>query len=169
MRTSFETLVGLGERLGRVLAGFTYRCRGLSQTWPPSSGQAALALRFGRGCGRGEESEDGICGRLPEAYAVLQSSEAFKIHEAWARSLPFEVRRGRGRQGIDRGRHWTQAERSEAALSGWRSCARTWEDFFDKWDFLVMAQLPFPRPRKIRLQPGKPDASAGADGSGEPR
>ncbi|MDR2676406.1 MAG: amidase [Opitutaceae bacterium] len=77
-----------------------------------------------------------------EAYSILQSTEAFAVHAAW-------LDRHRGYYSaavwalIDRGRHWTRAQRAAARRR--RATIRAlFREYFRGRDFLVMPATPFP-------------------------
>lgn len=77
-----------------------------------------------------------------EAYAVLQSIEAFDVHAEW-------LDRYRDHyspevwERIDRGRHWKAAD-VEKAQSVWDRVRAAWQTYFEDHDFLIMPATPFP-------------------------
>jgi len=81
-----------------------------------------------------------------EAYATLQSLEAFNVHREW-------LDRYRDRyspevwQRIDRGRRW-QPEQEEKARIKLASVHLLWTKFFLAYDYLVLPATPFPALRK---------------------
>ena len=81
-----------------------------------------------------------------EAYAILQSIEAFNVHRGW-----LDLHRDRYSsevwQRIDRGRHW-RAEQEENARIKLASVRLLWTKFFLTYDFLVLPATPFPALRK---------------------
>jgi amidase/aspartyl-tRNA(Asn)/glutamyl-tRNA(Gln) amidotransferase subunit A len=77
-----------------------------------------------------------------DAYAILQSTEAYGVHAAWLdshRSLYSDAVWTR----IDRGRRWSPAQ-LEAANKKWESIRSVWQNYFLTHDFLVMPATPFP-------------------------
>jgi aspartyl-tRNA(Asn)/glutamyl-tRNA(Gln) amidotransferase subunit A len=77
-----------------------------------------------------------------DAYAILQSTEAYGVHAEWLdshRSLYSEAVWTR----IDRGRRWSPAQ-LEAANKKWESIRSVWQNYFLTHDFLVMPATPFP-------------------------
>lgn len=77
-----------------------------------------------------------------EAYAVLQSHEAFAVHAKWLdvhRDLYDPAVWTR----INRGRLWTQAQ-LDAAQTKLAAIRLLWQRFFLTYDFLVMPATPFP-------------------------
>jgi len=77
----------------------------------------------------------------PEAYAILQSAQAFHVHARW-----LDIHRAHYSEEvwrrIDRGRHWTP-EQLEAARAKQRALQYFWKSFFKTCDFLVMPATPF--------------------------
>lgn len=81
-----------------------------------------------------------------QAYAVLQSIDAFDVHREW-------IDRHKARYGadawhrIDRGRNWTDRE-IEAAHVKLAALQLLWRKFFLTFDYLIMPATPFPALRK---------------------
>lgn len=77
-----------------------------------------------------------------EAYAVLQSTEAYAVHAGWldAHKADYEPAVW---QRIDRGRRWTAAQ-LEAAQFRQAIIRLLWTRFFLTFDFLVLPATPFP-------------------------
>jgi len=76
-----------------------------------------------------------------ETYAVLQSSEAAKIHAAWLdthRALYGPVVWER----LNRGRQWTAAQLDEAHTRH-AAIKLLWAEFFQSYDFLILPATPF--------------------------
>jgi aspartyl-tRNA(Asn)/glutamyl-tRNA(Gln) amidotransferase subunit A len=77
-----------------------------------------------------------------EAYSILQSTEAFAVHEAW-------LDRHRELYGadvwarIDRGRRWTPAQLASAHAT-WQAVRAIWQSYFLTFDFLILPATPFP-------------------------
>lgn len=84
-------------------------------------------------------------------YSVLQSTEALAVHAAW-----LDLHRDRYGENvwrlIDRGRHWTDAQRAAAAFS-LAAVRRFWTQFFLAYDFLVLPATPFPALTKAECTP----------------
>lgn len=77
-----------------------------------------------------------------ESYAVLQSTEAFSVHEAWLDAH----RESYGTavwSRIDRGRKWTPEQLSAAKIKH-TIIRNVWANFFLTYDFLVLPIAPFP-------------------------
>lgn len=82
-----------------------------------------------------------------QAYAVLQSVDAFEVHREWLDS--WKQRYGPDVwHRIDRGRHWRQDE-IEAARIKLTALRLMWSSFFLTFDYLVMPATPFPALRKV--------------------
>ena len=84
--------------------------------------------------------------RAAETYAVLQSAEAYKVHESWLylhrdHYSPVVWER------LDRGRKWT-TEQLDAAHAAHTAAKQLWANFFLTHDFLVLPATPFPALRK---------------------
>ncbi len=81
-----------------------------------------------------------------DAYAVLQSTEAYAVHAAW-----LDEQRARYEPGVwqrlDRGRRWTAAQ-LESAHFRHAAIKLMWTRFFLTFDFLVLPATPFPALRK---------------------
>lgn len=81
-----------------------------------------------------------------QAYAVLQSVEAFDVHRDWLDLL-------KGKYGaevwqrIDRGRRWTD-EQLESAQAKRATLHLMWTRFFQTYDYLILPATPFPALRK---------------------
>ncbi|MDR0901908.1 MAG: amidase, partial [Opitutaceae bacterium] len=77
-----------------------------------------------------------------EAYAIIQSTEAFGVHADW-------LDRHRGLYSktvwalIDRGRNWTQTQ-LDAAHTKRAAIRELFRSYFRSYDFLVMPATPFP-------------------------
>ena len=77
-----------------------------------------------------------------ETYTVLQSTEAFKVHEAWLdpqreHYSPVVWER------IDRGRHWSPKQIDTAHIQH-AAIKKLWAKFFLSHDFLILPATPFP-------------------------
>jgi len=86
-----------------------------------------------------------------QAYTVLQSLEAYRVHEAWLdvyRNCYDPAVWAR----IDRGRHWSDVEiqAAQVKMAGLRV---VWQSFFTTYDFLVLPATPFPALTKAELTP----------------
>jgi amidase/aspartyl-tRNA(Asn)/glutamyl-tRNA(Gln) amidotransferase subunit A len=79
-----------------------------------------------------------------EAYAVLQSAEALAVHGAWLDRFRDRYSPGVWAR-IDRGRHWTDAQRTAAQIK-LAVVRQWWTRFFLAADFLVLPATPFPAP-----------------------
>ncbi|HRE83362.1 MAG TPA: amidase family protein [Opitutaceae bacterium] len=81
-----------------------------------------------------------------QAYAVLQSVEAFDVHRDWLDLL-------KGKYGaevwqrIDRGRRWTD-EQLESAQAKRATIHLMWTRVFQTYDYLILPATPFPALRK---------------------
>ena len=84
-------------------------------------------------------------------YSVLQSTEALAVHAAWL-DLHREHYGENVWKLIDRGRHWTDAQRADAAFS-LAAVRRFWTQFFLSYDFLVLPATPFPALTKAECTP----------------
>ncbi len=91
----------------------------------------------------------GVCGNLVHAYGVLQSREAFTVHEPW-------LDRHRDSYGpavwqrIDRGRHWSAADIGAAEIA--RARVQTFFGLlFTLFDYAVLPAVPMPAPRAADL------------------
>ena len=75
------------------------------------------------------------------AYAVLQSQEAYRVHQA---TLDTEKARYGAAvwQRIDRGRHWTEEQQAKARVKQ-HTVKLAWTQFFLTYDFLVLPVAPF--------------------------
>ncbi len=82
----------------------------------------------------------------PQAYAVLQSREAFAVHEAWIDSHADEYDPGI-RALIDRGRRWTSSDLTAAAASRAAITAAFAAAFAD-WDLIALPAVPTCAPTK---------------------
>jgi amidase/aspartyl-tRNA(Asn)/glutamyl-tRNA(Gln) amidotransferase subunit A len=80
-----------------------------------------------------------------EAYAVLNSREAFAVHAEWL-DAQRDAYDPRVWLLIDRGRRWTPAQIEIAERSG-EQVRRAWSDFFAEADFLVLPGAPTAAPR----------------------
>ena len=76
------------------------------------------------------------------AYAVLQSTEAYKVHASWLDTYrehysPVVWER------LDRGRKWTtdQLDQAQAQLT---AIKLLWTNYFLTYDFLILPATPFP-------------------------
>ncbi len=78
----------------------------------------------------------------PDAYNVLQSREAFAVHQPWLDKYKERYEPGVW-QRIDRARHWTAAQIAEAEAKRTQVQA-TWSQFFSHYDFLILPATPFP-------------------------
>jgi len=77
-----------------------------------------------------------------DAYAVLQSTEAYGVHAEWLdKHREFYGPDVWAR--IDRGRHWSPSKLNESHAK-WDAVRATWQEFFLTHDFLVMPATPFP-------------------------
>lgn len=81
-----------------------------------------------------------------QAYAVLQSLEAYEVHRSWlderrASYSPEVWTR------IDRARQWTDAQKEEAHVKR-AAVDLLWRRFFLSYDFMVAPATPFPALRK---------------------
>lgn len=84
-----------------------------------------------------------------QAYAVLQSIDAFDIHRDWLD--PLKPRYGADVwQRIDRGRRWTATDLETAHIK-LTALHLLWSRFFLTFDFLVLPATPFPALRKTDL------------------
>ena len=81
-----------------------------------------------------------------DAYAVLQSTEAYAVHAGWLDRCQAEYEPGVW-QRIDRGRRWTAAQ-LEAAQFRHALIKLMWTRFFLTFDFLILPATPFPALRK---------------------
>lgn len=86
-----------------------------------------------------------------ESYAVRQSIEAYEVHAAW-------LDRYRERyspevwQRLDRGRHWSDAEKDRAQLKQ-TTLRLLWTQFFLTYDYLVLPATPFVSPLPAQRTP----------------
>ncbi len=81
-----------------------------------------------------------------EAYAILQSTEAYAVHAAWLDERKADYEPGVW-QRIDRGRRWTAAQ-VESAQFRHALIKLMWTRFFLTFDFLILPATPFPALRK---------------------
>ncbi|GAB1488363.1 amidase [Opitutaceae bacterium] len=81
-----------------------------------------------------------------DAYAVLQSTEAYAVHAAWLDERKNDYEPGVW-QRIDRGRRWT-ATQVESAQFRHAMIKLMWTRFFLTFDFLILPATPFPALRK---------------------
>jgi amidase/aspartyl-tRNA(Asn)/glutamyl-tRNA(Gln) amidotransferase subunit A len=81
-----------------------------------------------------------------EAYAVLQSTEAYKVHEAWL-DVHRELYSTAVWERIDRGRHWTTAQLDKAHAQH-AAIKLLWTNYFLTYDFLILPATPFPALKK---------------------
>ncbi len=96
-----------------------------------------------------ERAFEAACADLVTHYAVIQSREAFTVHEPW-------LDRYRDQYGpavwarIDRGRHWSpgQVSAAETAREGLVTFFRT---LFEDWDYVVIPAVPVTAPRASDL------------------
>jgi Asp-tRNA(Asn)/Glu-tRNA(Gln) amidotransferase A subunit family amidase len=82
-----------------------------------------------------------------DAYAVLQSTEAYAVHAGWLDRCQAGYEPGVW-QRIDRGRRWTAAQ-LEAAQFRHAVIKLMWTRFFLTYDFLILPATPFPALRKV--------------------
>ncbi len=81
-----------------------------------------------------------------ETYAVLQSTEAYKVHEAWLE--PYREKYSPAVwERLDRGRHWT-TEQLDTAQARHAALKLLWTNYFLTYDFLILPATPFPALRK---------------------
>ncbi len=81
-----------------------------------------------------------------ESYAVLQSIEAYQVHQPWLdahRDYYSQTVWSR----IDRGRRWAPEQQQKAAAQR-TLLQHVWTRFFKTYDFLVLPIAPFPALRK---------------------
>ncbi|HEX2099089.1 MAG TPA: amidase [Candidatus Synoicihabitans sp.] len=91
-----------------------------------------------------------------DAYAVLQSREAYQVHAATLDSE--RPRYGTAVwQRIDRGRHWTDTAITQATAKA-MAIRLVWTQFFQTYDFLVMPVAPFVALRHVDC--GQPQRDA---------
>jgi len=86
-----------------------------------------------------------------QAYAVLQSREAFAVHEAWIDSHAHEYDPGI-RALIDRGRRWSPSDLTAAAASRAAVCA-AFARTFANWDLIILPAVPTGAPTKAESTP----------------
>lgn len=80
--------------------------------------------------------------KAPEAYAILQSAEAAKVHEPWLDAFRSHYSPSVWER-IDRGRRWTPAQ-IEAAQQSCSDLQKAWDSYFASHDFLIVPATPFP-------------------------
>ena len=81
-----------------------------------------------------------------ETYAVLQSTEAYKVHATWLDQYR-EYYSPTVWDRLDRGRRWT-TEQLDTAYARHAALKLLWTTFFLSYDFLVLPATPFPALRK---------------------
>jgi amidase/aspartyl-tRNA(Asn)/glutamyl-tRNA(Gln) amidotransferase subunit A len=82
-----------------------------------------------------------------EAYAVLQSAEAYKVHATWLDSHS-EYYSPAVWERLDRGRKWATAQ-LDLAHAQHAAIKLLWTSFFLTYDFLILPATPFPALKKI--------------------
>lgn len=148
LATVTGALIGLG-RAEREPRGVYVDFAALGVTPDPGVADACAraAMAFAPPADPALANELGQCfGPAAEAYAVLQSTEAYAVHAEWLDARRAEYEPGVW-QRIDRGRRWTAAQLEEAQLR--QSLVRlAWTRCFLGLDFLILPATPFPALRK---------------------
>jgi amidase/aspartyl-tRNA(Asn)/glutamyl-tRNA(Gln) amidotransferase subunit A len=81
-----------------------------------------------------------------ETYAVLQSTEAYKVHAAWL-DTHREFYSPVVWQRIDRGRKW-KIDQVDTSFARNAALKLLWTSFFLTYDFLILPATPFPALKK---------------------
>jgi aspartyl-tRNA(Asn)/glutamyl-tRNA(Gln) amidotransferase subunit A len=110
----------------------------------------AMARDLGAEVGS-DSARPGIFSGAAQAYAVLQSCEAFAVHEAWIDSHAHEYDPNI-RALIDRGRRWSPSDLTAAAASRAAVCA-AFEETFADWNLIVLPAVPTGAPTKAESTP----------------
>ncbi len=148
MLTAVTALIGRGES-ERPLHGVYLGFDGWMEADPDVAralGTAAERYAPAADSTTREELLAGFRGAV-QAYAVLQSVDAFDIHRDWLD--PLKPRYGAEVwQRIDRGRSWTDNDLDTAHIK-LTAMHLLWSRFFLTFDFLVLPATPFPALTKV--------------------
>jgi hypothetical protein len=98
-----------------------------------------------------ESSHPEIFAGSAQAYAVLQSREAFAVHEPWIDSHAHEYDPNI-RTLIDRGRRWSPSDLTAAAASR-AAVTSAFTSTFAEWDLIVLPAVPTGAPTKAESTP----------------
>ena len=109
-----------------------------------------MARALGAVMGR-ESSRPEIFAGATQAYAVLQSREAFAVHEAWIDSHANEYDPNI-RALIDRGRRWSASDLTAAAATR-AAITAAFATAFADWDLIVLPAVPTCAPTKMESTP----------------
>ena len=110
----------------------------------------AMARDLGAVMGK-ESSRPEIFAGSAQAYAVLQSREAFAVHEPWIDSHAHEYDPNI-RTLIDRGRRWSPSDLTAAAASR-AAVTSAFTSTFAEWDLIVLPAVPTGAPTKAESTP----------------
>jgi len=148
MEAIVESLIGTAESV-RPLRGVSLGF----DTWVEADADVAIAVkaampRFAPEADRAtrEELLNAFQGAT-QAYAVLQSVDAFDVHRDWLDPLKSRYS-PEVWQRIDRGRRWSD-DQLMSAQAKLVSIHLLWARFFQTFDFLVLPATPFPALRKL--------------------
>lgn len=144
MATVMGALIGTPRRVERAPIGCYLDFEQLGASAEPAT-KTAYETNAHRLTARADESTAQhlahVFTDVVDAYAVLQSTEAYAVHSAWLDSHRARYEPGVWSR-IDRGRRWTP-QQNESAHAKWTSVRLAWTQFFLTYDFLVLPATPF--------------------------
>jgi amidase/aspartyl-tRNA(Asn)/glutamyl-tRNA(Gln) amidotransferase subunit A len=136
-------------KIERELRGCYLDFNALGQTADPDVAEAlrAAAATYAPAADKttAEQLRNGF-DHAADIYGVLQSSEAYKVHEAWL-DTQREYYSPVVWERINRGRKWN-IEQLDTAHGRHAAIKLLWTNFFLTYDFLVLPATPFPALRK---------------------